>query len=152
MLLIGAPLQGGSLKGTESWTPLCLPRFNAGGYLYSYVGYLDPTADLCLLLVSAQPSPDTFLTFQTWKAAIAASLEREGVLQAVRQATALAQRPGHSDDRFLSAHAQAAAQAAAVAAAQPANAARTAAAVIPSPWLHASRSSRVVPHGGVVRV
>ena len=120
--------QSSSLKGTESWTPLCLPRFNANGYLYSYVGYVDEPSDLCLMLVSAQKSPDTFLTFQTWKGAITDALEREGVIQAVRQSKALAARPGNGDDRFLNSYAQLTQQAAAVAAAQPSNAARTAAA------------------------
>jgi len=120
--------QSSSLKGTESWTPLCLPRFNANGYLYSYVGYVDEPSDLCLMLVSAQKSPDTFLTFQTWKGAITDALEREGVIQAVRQSKALAARPGNGDDKFLNSYAQLTQQAAAVAAAQPSNAARTAAA------------------------
>jgi len=75
-----------ALRGTESWTPLCLPRFNANGYLYSYVGYLDESADLCLLLLSASQAPETFMKFQQCAQAARTSLEKEGALQAIRRA------------------------------------------------------------------
>lgn len=44
----------------ESWTPLCLPRFNDTGFLYAYVGYLDAAAEVALLLVSANDDPEQF--------------------------------------------------------------------------------------------
>lgn len=60
-----------ALKGTESWTPLCLPRFNPNGYLYSYIGYLDEHSTVCLLLIAAQQKPEIFHQFQQWKHAVA---------------------------------------------------------------------------------
>lgn len=36
----------------ESWTPICLPKFNSLGFLYCYVCFLGP--QLSLLLLSAE--------------------------------------------------------------------------------------------------
>lgn len=49
-----------AFRQAESWTPLCLPRFNDTGFLYSYVGYLDVPKEVCLLLVSANDDPEQF--------------------------------------------------------------------------------------------
>lgn len=49
-----------SFRSVESWTPVCLPRFNDSGFLYSYVAYLDVDTEVCLLLVSANDDPEQF--------------------------------------------------------------------------------------------
>jgi Second Longin domain of FUZ, MON1 and HPS1/First Longin domain of FUZ, MON1 and HPS1 len=41
-----------ALKTSELWTPVCLPRFNADGFLYAYISYLDLDSGLILVLIS----------------------------------------------------------------------------------------------------
>lgn len=41
-----------SFKSAESWTPICLPKFNANGFLHAYVSYLDDSCEACLFLMS----------------------------------------------------------------------------------------------------
>jgi len=45
---------------SESWTPLCLPRFNDTGFLYAYIGCLDKEKELFLVLISANDDPEQF--------------------------------------------------------------------------------------------
>jgi len=30
-----------SFRSVESWSPICLPKYNSRGFLYAYVSYLD---------------------------------------------------------------------------------------------------------------
>ena len=41
-----------SFRSAESWTPICLPKFNDTGFLHAYVCYLPDNSQACLLLVS----------------------------------------------------------------------------------------------------
>ncbi|XP_059152254.1 protein SAND-like isoform X3 [Physella acuta] len=41
-----------SFKAAESWTPICLPKFDAAGFLQAHVSYLDDECQTCLLLLS----------------------------------------------------------------------------------------------------
>lgn len=41
-----------SFKQAESWTPVCLPKFDSNGYLHCHVSYLDEGCRVCLLLLS----------------------------------------------------------------------------------------------------
>lgn len=41
-----------SFHTAESWTPICLPRFDNSGYLYAHVSYLQDDCPACLLLLS----------------------------------------------------------------------------------------------------
>lgn len=43
-----------SLKYSESWTPLCLPRFDNSGFLYAHVSYLADDCQACLLLLTVE--------------------------------------------------------------------------------------------------
>jgi hypothetical protein len=45
-----------SFREDESWLPLCLPRFNANGFLYAHVSFVAP--ELCLVLLT--PKADGF--------------------------------------------------------------------------------------------
>ncbi len=42
-----------SFKSAESWTPICLPKFNDTGFLHAHVSYLPNDSPACLLLFSA---------------------------------------------------------------------------------------------------
>ena len=41
-----------TFRNNETWTPLCLPKFNDAGYLYAYISYL--STDVCLILITAE--------------------------------------------------------------------------------------------------
>lgn len=54
-----------SFKTAESWTPICLPKFDANGYLYAHVSYLADDCQACLLLLSVEA--DVFFTLSEAK-------------------------------------------------------------------------------------
>lgn len=39
-------------RSAESWTPICLPKFNDTGFLHAHVSYLPRDSPACLLLIS----------------------------------------------------------------------------------------------------
>ena len=41
-----------SFRSAESWTPICLPKFNDTGFLHAHVSYLPGDSPACLLLIS----------------------------------------------------------------------------------------------------
>lgn len=41
-----------SLKTAESWTPICLPKFDSSGYMHGHVSYLAEDCQACLLLLT----------------------------------------------------------------------------------------------------
>lgn len=42
-----------SFKHSESWTPLCLPKFDSSGFLHAHVSYLTEDSSACLLLLTS---------------------------------------------------------------------------------------------------
>jgi hypothetical protein len=77
-----------ALRRVESWTPVCLPRFNDRGFLYSYVGYLDPSNSVCLLLVSANEDPEQFHACCQCRAQLDVAMAERGHLAAIVEASA----------------------------------------------------------------
>lgn len=55
--------QAVALSKTESWLPMCLPRFNASGNLFAYSNYLHPESKISILLLSAQNDTSQFNLF-----------------------------------------------------------------------------------------
>ena len=41
MHLIVNMINSTSFRSVESWSPVCLPKYNSRGFLYAYVSYLD---------------------------------------------------------------------------------------------------------------
>ncbi|KAI4466580.1 sand protein-related [Holotrichia oblita] len=72
-----------SLKTAESWTPLCLPRFDASGFLYGHVSYLSEDCQACLLLLTVER--DVFFTLSEAKQRIVEKLRRANCLEAINQ-------------------------------------------------------------------
>lgn len=70
-----------SLKNSESWTPLCLPRFDPSGYLYGHVSYLAEDCQACLLLLTVEK--DVFFTLSEAKQKIVEKLRRGNCLEAI---------------------------------------------------------------------
>lgn len=73
-----------SLKAAESWTPLCLPRFDASGFLYGHVSYLADDCQACLLLLTVDR--DVFFTLSEAKQRIVEKLRRNNCLEAINEA------------------------------------------------------------------
>lgn len=55
-----------TFRSAESWTPLCLPKFNSKGFLHAYICYIE--RDVCLLMISTDK--DRFFDLSEWKGKI----------------------------------------------------------------------------------
>ena len=88
LLLNFVESQKKALLESESWTPVCLPRFNDRGFLHAYVAYVDGASGLCLALLAGDNAPETFETFRGARRAIESALRRDGVLAAAARAAA----------------------------------------------------------------
>ncbi|RUP45344.1 trafficking protein Mon1-domain-containing protein [Jimgerdemannia flammicorona] len=55
-----------TFRSAESWTPLCLPKFNSKGFLHAYICYIE--RDVCLLMISTDK--DRFFDLSEWKSRI----------------------------------------------------------------------------------
>lgn len=80
-----------SFKNSESWTPLCLPRFDASGFLYGHVSYLSEDCQACLLLLTVER--DVFFTLSEAKQKIVEKLRRSNCLEAINESLST---PGES--------------------------------------------------------
>lgn len=72
-----------SFKAAESWTPLCLPRFDASGFLYGHVSYLAEDCQACLLLLTVEQS--VFYILNEAKHKIVERLRRGNCLEAINE-------------------------------------------------------------------
>ncbi|XP_071445364.1 vacuolar fusion protein MON1 homolog [Hetaerina americana] len=75
-----------SFKAAESWTPICLPRFDSSGYLHGHVSYLSDDCQACLLLLTVDR--DVFFTLSGAKQRIVERLRRCDALVAINKALA----------------------------------------------------------------
>ena len=50
----------------ESWTPLCLPKFNSKGFLHAYICYI--AKDVSIVMISTDK--DRFFELSEWKSSI----------------------------------------------------------------------------------
>lgn len=77
LLIMNTVASSTSFREDQAWLPICLPRFNASGFLYAHVSYVLP--ELCLVLLT--PKADAFAEASDCRAAIAARLETAGELR-----------------------------------------------------------------------
>ncbi|CAM6122463.1 unnamed protein product [Calypogeia fissa] len=68
-----------SFRTSESFSPVCLPRYNTSAFLYAYVQYLDK--DTCLILLSGDSG--NFFHLKECRARIEIVLKESEVLRAV---------------------------------------------------------------------
>ena len=54
-----------SFKTAESWTPICLPKFDSNGFMHGHVSYLAEDCQACLLLLTVDR--DVFFTLSEAK-------------------------------------------------------------------------------------
>ncbi|XP_074645547.1 vacuolar fusion protein MON1 homolog A-like [Tubulanus polymorphus] len=82
-LIINLVSASESFKAAESWTPICLPKFDSSGYLHGHVSYLDEDCHTCLLLLTVDR--DMFFTLSDCKAKITNRLNRHHCLEAIKE-------------------------------------------------------------------
>ncbi|KAI8924396.1 vacuolar fusion protein MON1 [Entophlyctis helioformis] len=81
-LLLNMILSSSAFRTVESWTPVCLPKFNSRGFLYAYICFLTP--DLCLALLSTEK--DAFFALSDYKRSLAETLEAGNMIDALQEA------------------------------------------------------------------
>lgn len=79
-----------SFKAAESWTPICLPKFDSSGFLHGHVSYLSEDCQACLLLLTVER--DVFFTLSEAKQKIVEKLRRGGHLESINESML---RSGH---------------------------------------------------------
>ncbi|ELT95737.1 hypothetical protein CAPTEDRAFT_164017 [Capitella teleta] len=72
-----------SFKAAESWTPICLPKFDSGGYLHAHISYMDEECRSCLLLLTVDR--DVFFTLSECKEKIRERLVKYKCLAAIAE-------------------------------------------------------------------
>ncbi|KAG0199389.1 Vacuolar fusion protein mon1b [Mortierella sp. GBA30] len=81
-----------TFEGSESWTPICLPRFNNKSFLHAYICYI--AKKVCMLLIS--PDKDSFFEMSNVKQAVVEGLESSGMLSSLETYAAAGSRGGYS--------------------------------------------------------
>ena len=71
-LLLNMIYASSSFQSAESWTPICLPKFNAQGFLHAYTCFIGP--QLCLVLLSGQK--EAFFELSDFKSRFVEGLSR----------------------------------------------------------------------------
>lgn len=72
-----------SFKSTESWVPICLPKFDMNGFMYAYITYLSEDCEACLILMSSDRH--AFPVLSEAKTKITDKLRRSNCLNAINQ-------------------------------------------------------------------
>ena len=75
-----------SFKHSESWTPICLPKFDSGGFLHAHVSYLTDDSPACLLLLTLDRN--AFFDLSSARGKIIERMERHGSISAIQTAIA----------------------------------------------------------------
>jgi len=70
-------------KHAESWTPVCLPKFNSSGFLHAHVSYLTDNCNACLLMLTTER--DIFFELSEAKQKIVLNLEKSGATKAISE-------------------------------------------------------------------
>jgi len=67
-----------SFKHSESWTPLCLPKFDSSGFLHAHISYLSDNSPACLLLITTDRN--AFFSLSSARAKVVERLDRHGTI------------------------------------------------------------------------
>jgi hypothetical protein len=65
----------------ESWTPLCLPKFNSKGFLHAYISYIE--RGISIVVISTDKN--NFFDIREWKASIVEAMQTKKILESVRE-------------------------------------------------------------------
>jgi hypothetical protein len=84
LLLINHVNTSPSIQHAETWLPLCLPRFSAGGYLWVYVDFLEKN----IALIQVSTSQELFEELSHARDDIKFLLEKQNVFKMLREVDA----------------------------------------------------------------
>ncbi|XP_034023192.1 vacuolar fusion protein MON1 homolog A [Thalassophryne amazonica] len=68
----------------EGWTPICLPKFNTAGFFHAHISYLEPSSQLCLILISTDR--EDFFNISECKHHFLERLSKRNAYQALKEA------------------------------------------------------------------
>ncbi|ORZ21024.1 vacuolar fusion protein MON1 [Lobosporangium transversale] len=77
-----------TFESSESWTPICLPKFNNKSFLHAYICYI--AKRVCMLLIS--PDKDSFFEMSSVKQKVVEGLEAGGMLASLESYAAAGSR------------------------------------------------------------
>ncbi|KAI8390974.1 vacuolar fusion protein MON1 [Radiomyces spectabilis] len=66
----------------ESWTPLCLPKFNSKGFLHAYICYIE--RDVSIVMISTDK--DNFFQLSECKAAMVERMRKQNIIEPIQKA------------------------------------------------------------------
>lgn len=84
-LLLNTLATSESIRSTETWIPICFPKFNPAGYVHAFISY--DTPDIGLVFVSADR--EAFEELRAWKATVVEALEKNNVMNRIAEALPL---------------------------------------------------------------
>lgn len=70
-----------SFKSSETWLPICLPKFDPSGFLYGHISYMDDDNTSCLLLLTVDK--DMFFQLKECRTKIIERLNKYHCLDAI---------------------------------------------------------------------
>ncbi|XP_077459074.1 vacuolar fusion protein MON1 homolog A [Stigmatopora argus] len=73
-----------SFREGEGWTPICLPKFNTAGFFHAHISYLEPTSELCLILISTDR--EDFFNMSDCKQKFLERLSKRSAYRALKEA------------------------------------------------------------------
>merc|ERR1712141_970690 len=68
-----------SFKLSESWTPICLPKFDSSGFMHAHVSYLIEGSPVCLFMLTVER--DIFFALSEARRKIVLALEKAGSIK-----------------------------------------------------------------------
>ncbi|KAI9263955.1 vacuolar fusion protein MON1 [Helicostylum pulchrum] len=67
----------------ESWTPLCLPKFNSRGFLHAYICYIEQGVSIVVI----STDKGNFFEISEWKTTLVEQMEKNNVLASIKEAS-----------------------------------------------------------------
>nr|KIR50057.1 vacuolar fusion protein MON1 [Cryptococcus bacillisporus CA1280] len=84
-LLLNTIASSPALRATETWLPICFPKFNPSGFVHAYISYV--LEDVGLVFVSADR--EAFEDLRLWKDMVLEKLEQDKTLSRIQEAIPL---------------------------------------------------------------
>lgn len=84
-LLLNTIASSSALRTTETWLPICFPKFNPSGFVHAYISYV--LEDVGLVFVSADR--EAFEDLRVWKDMVLEKLEQDKTLSRIQEAIPL---------------------------------------------------------------
>lgn len=66
----------------ESWTPLCLPKFNSKGFLHAYICYIEK--NISVVVISTDKN--NFFEISEWKSIMVETMKKQNLLTPMKEA------------------------------------------------------------------